>query len=302
MKKLLLNLCIVFISCTTFASSTKKIVLLTSVKHSKVDIENKLEQIFRKKLNSYPFDLKVIHSAGIEQLHRQLSSSDNDAVFWVSHGAFNKVQDSSGMTQKPLLLTDDYKNVAPLFSKINSKLQYLGVIGCNTQNIIKYYRDTSSNLNLRSFISKGKTVAQFGLKKAIRKFKTAWKNSKLKESSFVNQNGIKIKIRRTSYDKKLPALIIENSNGYISILPAQDKFSQSVVEVLIPFEDELLKQNLNLSFKTGFSPFTKEDPDSFGNIEISNTSTNFSWKLFSKPNGEAFGINSRLYIYTGRLR
>lgn len=303
MKFLLL---IILLSFQAFAYSaipeTKNVVLLTSVKHKKIDIEFKLERIFRNKLANFPFNLKVIHAAGIEKLRFELTNPQNDAVFWVSHGAFNKVNESTGITQKPLLLTYDYKNVAPLFAQINSNIQYLGVIGCNTRNIINYYRDTEENTNLSSFISKGKTIAQLGLKKALRKFKRAWRNARLKESQIIAEDFVTIQVTRTALDTDLPALIIENASGYLDIAPAQKANSSRVHEIRIPTNQLDLTQNLNLSFKTGLSPFVLEDAAAFGHIELNlKASSNSSWSLFSKPNGEPFGNNSRLFIFKGSL-
>jgi hypothetical protein len=280
--------------------TTRNVVLLTSLKHDRINIEYKLERIFRHKLRKYPFELKVIHSAGITELRNELTNPSNDAVFWVSHGAFNKSRDSVGMTQKPMLLTHDYKNIAPLFGDVDVGIQYLGIIGCNTKNIINYYHDNSENDNLMSYISKGKTIAQFGLRRALRRFKRAWRRAYLKESNKEQQDSVSIQITRTANDHELPALIIENSLGFIDVLPRQAAGTEMTYNLNFPISSESLVQDFNVLVKTGISPFVTEKSEDFGNIEITYNDER-KWKLFAKPSGEAFGNNSRLYIYNGVL-
>jgi hypothetical protein len=273
-------------------------VLLTSLKKSESHVANNLASIFKKKLRRHPFILKIIHNADKEILHKELISNQNIAVFWVSHGAFNSRRGGSdGIGLVPLILDFQKENVASLFSMINPQIKFLGVIGCNTEQILGYYKnEEKSETNLISYVSKRKSVATFAFKKALRKFTRAWRKRKLQESPLIVQSGISIKITRsaTHSEKDLPALIIENDGKFLGVLPSLISGEESSYDILLPIPEnfQYTKSKFHIKLKTGVSSMIKEKSNIFGAIKIEN-----EWSLFTKPDGTPFGNQSRLFLF-----
>lgn len=306
-------LLLIFISLSTLASSElspKKLVLLTSLKHERIPIEYNLAVIFKNKFRhwKFPVEIEIIHEADQEILHRELMDGTNDGVFWVSHGSFTKMKknnDTGGLSVKPWIFDYRKDNVAEIFSLVHPNIQYLAIVGCNTKSILDYYsygENSNLNQNLHSFVAKRKVAAQISLKKSIRKFKRLWKKNLLKKSPMPKaKESYVIDIERfiptNAPEDKIRPLRVMNGNKLLGVVPKAKPGNYGKIIVGIPKISPFAKHQLRLEFSTGESIYTDETDIHFGDIDVS-SNDEFSWDVFAKPNGQPFGVNSRIFNFT----
>lgn len=305
-----LFLSLIFISFVAFSGqsfSVKKIVLLNSVVHDKIKIEKKIERIFRKKFssNKYPVEIKVIHKADQEDLHRELNNASNSAVFWISHGAFAKIKTKGeqALGVRPMIFDYRGDNVADIFSKINPNIEYVAIIGCNSKGILDYYNNQGFSKNLKTYVADRKVIATFGLRKSIRKFKKHWRNGELKKG---NKKGIAkgyfVSVTR-SLDIETPresirSLKVINNKRVIALLPKIEPGSSSTQKIFIPKNTNNTKNKFQLEFSTSQGLGTSRSNVYIGDIYLESEGVNL-WKLFAKSNGDYFGFNSKLFLFKG---
>jgi len=308
--KIALAIFLIFTSLCSFGAERKLITLLTSVTHKKIDIEHKLERIFRNKFKNYPFDLRVVHKADQEILSRELSNSSNDAVFWVSHGAFispKNLNQSAGVAPVSMILDYNRDNVAPVFQKLHPNLEFLGIIGCNSKQILETYKEdnvwqSSEDTPPVEYISKTKSIAQYALKKAIRKFKKAYKYRNLpKDNVKASYIGYPITITRTLPpdidSSEIRSLRVMNNGKFLGIMEKIEPGQTMSKTFYIPIIDKYSQGSFKIEVNTGESVYKEKEKIHFGDLIVENGSS--VWTLFAKPTGEAFGINKRMFLYRG---
>lgn len=270
----------------------QNIVVLTSLSADEFKTTFRLNKIAKKKLSHFN-DLNLIIKNNVDQetLYHYLNSPLTTAVFWISHGAYIKeASNSRTMGAKPMLLDFKKDNIAEIFKLIHPNISYIGVIGCNSSQILNEEQSLSDER--MSYLPKRKVIATLGFKRAIRKFKkNYYQIAKPPIRSPIINEGFKIKISRiTKNDAK--SLKILNGDKLLGLLPKSKAHTLQAVEVYIKE-----KKNLKIVLSSGQSAFDSED--NFGKITLSHNGNSSLWKLFAKPNGEAFGVNERIFLFKG---
>jgi hypothetical protein len=267
----------------------ERLVLLTSLPSKHQFLEPKLERIFKKKLAGH--ELVIFHQANQEQLYNELNNPTNQAVFWLSHGSFVKTSRRAkpgALATTPYLLTHDMINVAPLYEKVAMEINFLGIIGCNSNSIIK------DHLSQREFLSvyapTRKVDARLALRKAIRKFQ---KSPKYQVTS-TEVSSEHITITRSEMDPTLSyrSLQVFMGGKFIGLLPSSINSSTQIQSLSIQ-NIERTRRGLKISLKTG-EVNTVESRD-FASLSISYQDGDY-WKLFARSNGQPFGATERLFL------
>jgi hypothetical protein len=68
-------------------------------------------------------------------------------------------------------------------------------------------------------------------------------------------------------------------------------------EIKIPRKGPFTKPDLKIIFENGQNPH--DATDTIGELKLEYQGESL-WKLFSKPTGEPFGTNERIFIFMGR--
>lgn len=283
------------------------IVLLTSVEHKRFDIPKRLERRFYKGVNKIKkldteVTTKVIHGADQEDLYNALTDQKIDAVFWVSHASFiSSNSSSSSMSPQSMILDINSDNVAPIFQVIHPNMKFIGIIGCNTQSILDEYLDEdqedsiSKDSNLR-YISKRRSIAQFALSRALRKFKKAIKYNLLPtEKNKESTSGFDIEVKRTMQShiphNEIRSIRVLSQGRVVGLIPKILPGESEIIKLKIPYNKD---HNYKLELSTGQNIYTDSEKIHFGDLEVFNEKN--SWEVFAKRDGTPFGINTIVYI------
>jgi hypothetical protein len=274
----------------------RNIVFLTSLPENQVKIEKKVESIVLKKFKSEEtYDIVIKHRADQEDLFKSLNDPQTHAIFWLSHGGYSKSHNSKGIKATPMLLDYQKDNVAKVFQKIHPHVKFVGVIGCNSEQILSDTIETRSDLDY--YIPKKKVIAQFALRRAIRHFKKteAVRDNSLKE--IVAPETLPVTLTRTTgSEEKYKSLKVFLDGKLLTVLPKMDANSQNEFVIDLPKANYTTRAELKLIFESGQNPH--EEIDFFGELQL-NFNGQSPWILFSKPTGEPFGTNERIFIYKG---
>jgi len=285
--------------CLSFCLSAfgKNIVVLTSLPLSQIKVTGDLNQIIRKKLSTFSdYNLILKNQADQDDLYQALNDPDTLALFWLSHGAFKTIGNSSSPIKASSLLLDyNNDNVAEVFNKIHPNIQFIGIIGCNSAQILDEH--ISLRPSLGSYIPTKKVIATFGMRKSIRKFKKHYKKTKYE---FIDENilasGFQIRITRENrIDGK--SLKVFSGKEFIGILPkVKAGFFQDKTFYIPKSLNQ--KSKMKIIFKSGQSAF--DGTDYLGFISIDHNSKEL-WKLFAKRDGTPFGTNERIFLFKTEL-
>jgi hypothetical protein len=274
-KILILLLCL--LGQTAIAGS---LVLLTSFSEGDSRIEKKLERIFSRKLKEFSsvHQLVIKHKADQEDLHFFLSSAQTKAVLWVSHGSY--VEAEGAMRPTPMLLDHNKDNVAKVFGLVNPSVKFVGVIGCNSKQVLEGILPQG----LKTYIPDRKVIAQFALRRALRRLAdTDLSIGDLRAAPKSHTLTITRKVMKDS--KSLQVLI---AGKLVGLVPkAKAGTTQSITIRL----DQNPHQKVKLD--SAQNPF--EVMDQFGVIQLDDGAGS-QWKLFSRPDGTPFGTNERIFL------
>jgi len=310
MRQLSLNVCLclglAFFSDSTLAqtevATPNRVVLLTSFasKNKEVRLERRLEKIFKESLTPN-YEIVVIHNSDQEVLFRELHNSANKALFWVSHAAFNRSyakKSYSKLGATPTLAPEqtilDYRkdNVAPLFNHLTTPVDFLAVIGCNTDKILK-------DLELSHYVAHGKVKGPLELKKAVHRFLKLESHS---PSNTLNANSSKeaadelvsVRITRSiptganvHHLRSLRVVVNGNILGVISVVAPgkNEEFFIQVPRSLLHFPIEI---------QSAQSVGTSDQKIIFGEITVQ--VANNEYRLFTRSDGIPFGKNRRVFL------
>lgn len=277
-------------------ADARNLVLLTSLPPSQVKLEAKLEKLFLKKTLDFKdeFNFIIEHKADQEVLHQYLNDPETMALFWVSHGAYAKFKSSGAMKATPFLLDHQKDNVAKVFEKVNPNVKYLGIIGCNTQQILENILKERSDLDY--YVPNKKVIAQSALKRSIKNFRYTHAR---KDNSLIVTKPVpaeQISIKRKTGDRPYPykSLKVIVGKDLITVLPKMKPNSEQTFQIHIPQKDHYSKRELKIVFESGQSPF--DETDYFGQLVIEHKGEE-KWKLFSRRDGKPFGTNERIFNF-----
>lgn len=288
-------LIVIILLGTSFSIFGKNIVVLTSLPKSQYKTVKKLNKIALRKLGKESqFDLIIKKQADQEDLYRYLNDPETVALFWISHGAFTRVSASSRSSIRPSAHLLDYKkdNIAKIFQKIHPNIKFLGIIGCNSAQIIK--NNSNIRKDLETYIPTKKVIATWAMRKAIRKFA---KYSKRSQFQFINEDrvkrGYKVTVSRYSTNEGAKSLKVFVGKKLVGLMPKSKPYEKQRKTFFIPVENTK-KSMLKILFETGQSAFDKTDH--FGEISLYHNNKEY-WELFAKRDGTPFGTNERIFLY-----
>jgi len=283
------------------ANGYAKVLLLTSLDISKKNKSKKqkklmssLSSLFLKKLEDEGYEIEINHYTSPGQLTYFLNKPDYKAIFWLSHANAEEDGETSGISFSSIR---DFKGneVKDVFQKINSNLQFLGIVGCNAKPYFvnlkkKGFLDLNRNLVIHS---RGKKIgAKKGLKKSINKFLELDEDSVLSKSynddSRCMTYGQELLIDRQPSFKNQEAFKIMSNGKFIGVLPElkrNDREQRWRVRIPDP-----KSQKIELVSMKGNSVSSE-----LGKVKITNIVEDIHWKRVEKRNGDALGKNRHVY-------
>lgn len=120
-------------------SLEKHIVVLSSINNPEInpfwrrnyEIEDDIQQRFERHFNGSGYKVIYQHGATASTLHHHLISPHTLALFWISHAKASQSVFSG-------LIVDKYgNNLESVFQMINPNIKYIGLIGCQAQELVK---------------------------------------------------------------------------------------------------------------------------------------------------------------------
>lgn len=285
-----------FLSTSIFA---KNIVLLSSFENKDIKTEFKVDRITKKKLSlyeNYNHNLIIIHKASVKHLYKYLNDPETMALFWIGHGGFKSTRGSQAIRPTPILSDHQKLNVAKAFQSVHPNIKFISIIGCNSFQILEGVLNHRDDLGY--YIPTKKVLATLALRKSFRIFKRHFFSNRYEYiSDDIQKQGIPVTVTRTVPNDS-SALMIFAGKKLISLLPAL-KANESQSEIVyLPYKEGLKKYELKIVFATGQSAY--DNTDNFGEIKVNHQDLSL-WKLFSKANGEPFGVNERVFLFKNEI-
>jgi hypothetical protein len=300
-RLILLNLLLSSLALPALASENKgTVVLLTSLNLTSAPFWKeywrtyhlKLEDKLREEFADQPYKIKTIHYAKQDDLWDVLHNPENIAVFWVSHSGFDQSQ-IIGIADFAAVVDEFGYDLAPIFQKAHANLQFLGVIGCLSEKVLKV--KPNSIAEVVSFDSKIDPVE--GLEKAMARAKEVLNPERkvkgLCEYKKVFPIAISRKIPLEETEIRHPPVRVMNGKKVLGVFPVG--FPGDVQTLVVSLESI---KNLNLQISAGSNPGLKIGEIGLGKFEFSTGNVVHTWKLFSK-NGVPIGISTYAFDYVG---
>lgn len=267
------------------AKTEKKIVLLTSFSEEEAKAQSISESYFKFKLIFSATKIKVIHKAKQEELYAYLNDPSVKALFWISHASQGK-RSNSPLGQDSLILDYEQTNIAPLFTRFHEGLEFIGIISCRANNIVKNQSKLKASLReIPHYLPRGRVTVKRGIQEAAR----AYKNRKPRSlSKREESNDTKILIKRASGDQaNFSTLRVELNGQFIGLLTPN--MNEQEFEFPFHYINNTLSNVIELQSGKPLNQKTF-----FGEINVMSGDNN-EWDLFAKPDGTPFGINKRVF-------
>lgn len=270
-----------------------EIVLLTSLKLNKLSTWQ-LEKKFKKVFKDSHHDIRIHHKAGPRELHQALTSSETVALIWVSHAASE--QDLGHGYKAGEVILDYWGNdVKNFFTLVPENLKFLGLVGCEANQIIEGFRDRGHyeafpHLEIKSFDYKVRLSRGF--------------KETLKSAVLALQKGEAI-----SDTSEIPVTFYLQR----TTLSAQDGLHSGWVEigdrVLTFFEDqETHERSSSISTKIWENIKNKnirffkvrggeQSEDGLGHLQVNIDQREGVWNLFARRGKPIGGKEQQLYLF-----
>ncbi|MBY0471050.1 hypothetical protein K2X30_07755 [bacterium] len=290
----------------------KKVVLLSSFETSESrafwrwnwNIQDVLRKKFLKILAPLEKDgveLEVFQDADQYVLWNTLNSDpDVVGVFWVSHSA--GVQDSrvQGVVGKGVILDHNRDNVAPIFQKLPRRLQWLSVVGCEAEGVLRSFRAiwNSSNPFLQTDLPTTKVNALETFEASLKKGLAVLKIDSMElPETFVRPMTYPLQIRRfLSGELKpdAPAVRIRLEDEIIAVFPPGKGERVQSILVHIPVEKVRSGKKLKFVADSGASTFRLQKPE-IGDFRFDLEGVNSTWSRY-ELDGQPIGFSYHLYF------
>jgi hypothetical protein len=296
--KWLVILCYILVC---FPVSARQIVLLTSLPLKDHQEALKAERFFLRETKDFAHEyvIKVQHQADQETLFYYLNHPETHALFWLSHGAFRPSRSNTGVRATPMLLDHQGDNVASVFRRIHPDVRFVGVIGCNTAQILDQHIQARELLDY--FIPAKKVIGQISLKRAVRNFRyTHFRKDNLTRIPEVPAPTLSVTVQRRS-GNDLPiykSLKVFVGTELVTVLPKMGPDQREKFELLIPHRPGLGRRDLKIVFDSGQNPL--DERDHIGELKLSFEGS-YPWRLFGRSDGRPFGTNERIFHFMGEL-
>jgi hypothetical protein len=292
--KLLVMLCYLLLC---FPASARQIVLLTSLPLKDQKEAVKAERFFLKETKDFAqeYAIKVQHQADQETLFFYLNHPETHALFWLSHGAFQQTRSDVGVRAAPMLLDYQGDNVASIFRRIHPDVRFVGVIGCNTAQILEQLMQERELLDY--FIPAKKVIGQISLKRAVRNFRyTHFRKDNQTRITEIPTDYLSVTVeRRTGVDLPVyKSLKVFVGADLVTVLPKMGPNQRNEFELRIPHRPGLSRQDLRVVFDSGQNPH--DERDHIGELQLS-FEGKYPWRLFGRSDGRPFGTNERIFHF-----
>lgn len=293
-------------------SAEAKVLLLTSLdaelnrpplRFKSWDINKKLEKIARKRLKE--FDLEVHHHVDQYKLYEMLQRKEIEAIFWVSHsaGTVRGISDAFSAVQ---ILDYQNRNLAPLFYQLPRDLNYLALVGCQSQIILNAWKtnpriDLDHPVSLAYFLEDKKVDARRSLKRAIKNYRSLQgmrsdfsdDEDERDDLEDLDMKELNLSVTRSaSHSPAISARLMLN-NQVIALFEALPAGHIQQMNLQLKLSEAELK-NLKLILESGGGA---REEESLGTLSITDE-TGGEWKLFSKPDGTPIGHGTHIYRYS----
>jgi len=205
---------------------------------NKFSIYLNIERHFQKKLLSEYNDLKFVHAATFKEIISELQNVKNENIFFIEHGGIGT--EKAGISIESSIFDVNLTPIQQIFFKAHSKLKFLAIISCNSQQILE-----KTSLIHKLKFPKDMMLIDFNSKieiyKGIDEAINSYKNQTEKSIEYSNNNTdnldneyVKIMLRKQYNQIQLPSIISINKKNYGFFLN-----SSSGLEFFLP--SELLK-------------------------------------------------------------
>lgn len=297
LKSIFIFICSLFINQTIWA---KNIVLLSSLPQKDESATIEIKKQFFKKLSDIAHhgnNLIYINKATTHHLYQYLNDPETMALFWISHGGHAKIKNNnSGIGATSILIDFDKVNVAKIFQKVHPNIKYLGILGCNSWQIVKDHFDKRDDLGY--YIPSRSIVATWSFRVALKKFKRHyWKKKYSYLDHPILMDGYPITITR-NVSSAAKALMVFAGKKLIGIFEPTNNSQIQTKTFYIPDQPNIKNYDFKIILKSGQLGLNKDD---FGTIEVSQDNHHF-WKLFAKSDGTPFGINERIFVFKNNIQ
>lgn len=276
----------------------KNVVLLSSLPDKDIKATVEIKRQFYKKLYgvaNYGNELIYVNNASIHHLHKYLNDPETVALFWVSHGGHTKMRNSAGIGATSVLIDYQKVNVAKVFQNVHPNIKFLGILGCNSRQIVSKHLEQREDLGV--YMPSYSVVATWSFRVALKKFKRHfWKYKYQYLNEDVLYDGYPITISR-SVTKDSRALMIFAGKNLIGVMPPLAANLSQTQTFYVPHSSEISKYDFKINIKSGL---VTSNHDDFGDIEVTHAGNNY-WKLFAKRDGTPFGVNQRLFVFKNQI-
>lgn len=192
------------------------------------------------------FDVRVVYHATQDDLYAQLNDPTNRAVFWLSHAGANRSDRSQSVNN--VILDSKGANVAPLFQKIDSHVQWVGVVGCEAKSILDNTKSTYG-LKQRFFGFSSVVRPLSGMRAALLDFKNFVALTGETENGETPAQGLVLEVRRPM---RGPSLQIFFQGRFIGL--ASPYQQEEIEKILIPLPPQAQGQEFLIRVDSGLNP------------------------------------------------
>lgn len=288
--KILILLLAAICSLSAFAGNA---VLLTSLE-LKSKHERYLEGKFNKYLKNSGLNLVIHHQVDPIKLSEVLNDPETEAVIWVSHAAKEKEQ-VPGRSAPAVIMDIHGNDVKNFFSTIPSRIKFLGIVGCQAEEIFNGFRErghfvTNPDLEIMSF--RKKVSMQGGIKKVAKRLAQILKSPK-PETPVLEQEMIEFTLSRSDFDTvTTQSSWVEFGDKVLGIFKGDE---MGTIYGQIP--RAIYEQMENRNIKHNRLHHLEQKDESFGRLEVSSSEADTWWKLFELRGKPLGGKNQHLYQF-----
>jgi hypothetical protein len=270
----------------------------------------KTEADFRMAFKDSGYELEVIHYADQNSLYHVLHSPEYRAVYWVSHEA--PVSDGAGVSSGGTFDADGFE-FTQVLNQIHPNLKVLALIGCKSYPLVlrlndaRLARDERSGLKIYGF--EEKVDGRRGLRGSVLATRPVLEMALHEAPSPACQQtsiGYQVRVERHCEIAGPSVRII--LGGQVAGVLGRCEAGETQVEHLFAEskspEGQLTRSDLKLTLTSGSNAYRRVDPRELGKLSISRYgqgAQGSDWTLFQLGGGEAIGVTSQVFRFSGDL-
>jgi hypothetical protein len=287
-------LALLLLVLASFSAVAGDVVLMTSLKLNRLNVWH-LEKKFKKAFKNSGHELIIHHKTDPKFLYSVMTSEKTEAVIWVSHAA-GEHELKPGFKADDIILDIWGNDVKKFFTLVPQNLKFLGLVGCQAQQIIDGFTERGNYVNhphlqIKSFEKKVRLYSAFDktLKAAVQSLenKPMWNDAAPVEN-------IQFQIERSAYEesKTLQSAWLELGDQVLAFFEV-DQLTHSEVSIPENVFDKIPRKNMKL-FRAKSETSTD---DSLGMLTITPVQSIGAWTVFAKDGRPIGGKDQQLYVY-----